>query len=71
MKVYIFNVRERTRTEYTVTSISDIVPKTSPFITFGDIVFMVDYTFIGYDDRNGIRYRLYQETFVDYIERIF
>lgn len=71
MKVYIFNVRHRTRTEYTVTNISDIIPKTTPFITFGDIVFMVDHAFIGYDDRSGTRYRLYDETFVDYIERIF
>ena len=71
MKVHIFDHKLHRSHLYEISDISDIIPKTSENVSITDYVFFIEQQFIGCATQGGVISRNDDETFSEYIERIF
>lgn len=71
MKVHIFDHELQRSYPYEISDISDIIPKTSDIVSIANYVFFIEHQLIGCAAQGGVIKRNDDETFSEYIERIF
>lgn len=71
MKAHIFDhVLQRTY-PYEISDISDVIPKTGEICSINNYVFFIKHQLVGCAAHGGVINRNDDETFSEYIERVF
>lgn len=71
MKAHIFDYKLQRNYPYEISDISDIIPKTGEIGSGNNYVFFINHQLVGCAAQGGVIQRDDDETFSEYIERIF